>query len=288
MTNRPLLPFRSLIKVYSRLSSRIRILYDKRAVLLDEDPASNEESHKRYLIISDLHIGFEERYKHSGVRLSSSIDSLVEEVVSLVETYEVTNLVINGDVKSSITRITSLEWENVPRFFNRLPQNCKVTVITGNHDVGIKELVPENVEIVDSDGALLTDTLLIHGHTRPLPKFWSPTSRIIMGHVHPIFQSKGSLITGQPVWILIKANKANVFFQSPQSISENSENDEIELVVMPSFNMDLVVAGYASETAKEERKNAPILRQIGNVREAMVLTLQGDLIGDSSMLSRVL
>ncbi len=261
----------------------LKILYDKRAIIID-DPIQHEDT-RRFLIVTDLHIGFEDKFKLAGIRLEAPIDRLATEIGNLVKSTRATDLILNGDVKSSINRISRSEWENVPKFFQKLPEGCKITVVKGNHDVGLNELVPPNVEIIDNDGLLISDNLIIHGHTKPLFKF-KEARRLIIGHAHPIYQEKGNPLSGRPVWVLLKVPKSYVFGEILNSIRDSESS--FEIIVMPSFNLDLTVAGYAQETARDERRNAPILRQLKAVREAMVVTLDGELIGDSSILSKIL
>jgi uncharacterized protein len=260
--------------------SQIEILYKSRAIIL-------REGKERHLVVSDLHIGFEEKFRVAGISIHSSIDKLCTELGKLIEKHKITNLLINGDVKSGTDRITKYEWENVPKFFERMSNICQVSAIPGNHDGGLQHLVTPAVTILDSNGVMISDALILHGHTKPLAKFQN-CKLLIMGHVHPIFQRKGSPLSGQPVWVFLRANKKEIFKESFSRENSIDIHDDLEIILMPSFNLELVVAGFAVDTARQERKIAPVLRYLKNVQEAMVTTIDGDLIGDSSMLESVL
>jgi uncharacterized protein len=255
----------------------VTILYKHRAVLINERA-------DRFLVVSDLHIGFEEKFRGAGVSLESQIRGMVKELSDLIERYSVTDLLIAGDIKSGVDRILPSEWEQVPKFFDALLPLCRVSVVPGNHDGGLKHILPEKVELLDANGILVNGNLVMHGHTRPLQKF-ADCKRLFIGHVHPIYQKKGSPLSGQPVWVFFKMSRTEIFGLESDV---KQLNGEIPVTIIPSFNLELIVAGYAADAAKQERKIAPLLRQLKNPKEAIVTTLDGDLIGDQSILPNVL
>jgi uncharacterized protein len=260
-------------------SSNFKVLHKERAILIEEKDGRT----RKVLIVCDLHIGFEEKFKISGVSIGTQIYRMASELRGIIEKHKVDELVIDGDVKSSIDRISSSEWENVPKFLMRMQSTCKVSIVPGNHDGGLEHLIPEGVKILDSNGVLISRNLVIHGYTRPLMKF-SESERIILGHVHPVFQKRGSPLSGTQVWVFAKVRRNQVF----REILPEHQNEALELVFMPAFNSDLALAGFAYEAAKQERKIAPILRDMQEVLDAAVVTLDGDIIGDASILPDVL
>jgi len=270
---------------------KMQPLYSKRTVILEDEGAARNsknqlETKKKYGIVTDLHIGFEERFKGSGVRIQTSAREMLEELESVVEENKLTDLVIAGDVKSGIDRILQSEWETVPKFLSSLSKKCRVEIVPGNHDGGLSNLVPENVQLEDVNGILISDSLIIHGHTRPLVKF-GQCNRILMGHVHPIFQKRGSPLSGMPVWAFLKVKRKSIF---PELLLAEGieENPLLEVVLIPSFNLELASSGYAFETARAERRLSPIVKELKTAEEALVITLTGEVIGDESMLSNVL
>lgn len=260
--------------------AHLKVLYKSRAIVLTE-----ESQKKRYLIVGDLHIGFEEKFRGSGISIEPRIDKITDELSELIEREKVTDLLINGDVKSGTDRITRSEWENVPKFFDKMTKLCQVSVLPGNHDAGLEHLLPQSVSLLDSNGILISNILILHGHTRPLLKFRS-CKQMIMGHVHPIFQKRGSPLSGQPVWVLLRIAKSRIFKEILSSSSEGENS--LEIILMPSFNLELVVSGFALDTARQERKIAPVLRDLEDVSEAMITTLDGELIGDASLLPNII
>ena len=177
------------------------------------------------------------------------------------------------------------EWDNVPRFFSRISKKCRVFVIPGNHDGGLSNLLPDDVELQDINGMLIEDTLILHGHTRPLIKY-KDCKRLIIGHIHPIFQKKGSPLSGQPVWAFLRIPKKVVF----REILEQDVNLEslFEVVVMPSFNRELFSSGFRPDDWKEDRITPSLAKDLKLAEDAVVITLKGEVIGDKSLLPSLL
>ncbi|MGI0078701.1 MAG: metallophosphoesterase [Nitrososphaerales archaeon] len=271
----------------------MNILYQNRALIIELGAAQveSEAKKKRHLVVSDLHVGFEEKFKSAGISIESNVASMKEELEELIRKYGVTHLVVNGDVMSSTGRISNSEWEKIPKLFSKLTSLCEVSVVPGNHDAGLRHLIPKEVELTDVNGILIGRNLVLHGHTRPLPKF-SDCKRLIMAHLHPIYQERGNPLSGQPVWIISRIRRKRIFENVLQIETFGNPDDDseslLEVVIMPSFNKDLVVAGFAGAAARQERRVAPILKELKMAEEAMVLTLSGEIIGDSSLLPRIL
>ncbi|MHB8567664.1 MAG: metallophosphoesterase [Nitrososphaerales archaeon] len=261
----------------------IQILYERRSLIITDHSPPQNRPHvaRRYLVLGDLHLGFEERFRSSGVKLSSNYQGMALEINQIVQTQNVTDLILNGDIKSSTDRISKSEWENVPRFLTSVSEKCHVSIIPGNHDGGLSNLLTRNVDLLDIGGLFIGGNLIIHGHTRPLAKYMD-CARVIMGHAHPIFQRKGNPLSGQPAWVFAKVPRSGVF---REALTES--DSRIDVILMPSFNSDLTIAGFASEAAYEERHVSPLVKEIRDSDEAIITTLNGEVIGDESMLPNV-
>ena len=253
---------------------KINCLYDKRAILLDQGQS-------RVLVVSDLHIGFEEKFRISGVRIQSEAQAMLSDLETIIASSRATDLIVNGDVKSGTGRILESEWEIVPKFLTRLTSICRVSIVPGNHDGGLTNLLPDNAQLEDVNGKLVSDTLVLHGHTKPLIKF-KDCKRLIIGHIHPVFHKSGNPLSGQPVWAFLKIPKKTVFGE----MLEDAQST-LEVIVMPSFNLELASSGIALTYQREERRAAPLALELKDAEEAMIVTLNGEIIGDSSQLSSV-
>jgi metallophosphoesterase superfamily enzyme len=96
-----------------------------------------------------------------------------------------------------------------------------------------------------------------------------------MGHVHPVFFQEDSIVNGQRVWISIKTEKGQIF---------PSESGEIEITIVPSFNKYF----YATNKKKYKKSISPIIEKIKNVTSARIVTLDGSIIGDETILDQLL
>ena len=248
--------------------SQIRIIPSKPVMIL--------EGQKKNLIVTDIHIGFESSLASNDIFIgkNSSINETIEELSSIIDSEKPDSVILLGDIKSSIKIISKSEWDEVPLFFERIRQKCDVVLIPGNHDANIQRLVPENISMISSAGMVLENILLTHGHTMPSENF-SHVDKIIMGHVHPVFFQEDSILNGQRVWISIKTEKQNVF---------PNKSGVIEIIIIPSFNRYF----YATHKKKYKKSISPIIERIKQVSSARIITLDGTIIGDESIINQVL
>ncbi len=247
----------------------IRILYPEPALVL-----SNENY--KHIVISDLHIGFEERFNKQGISIQSSTEKMKNILEELIERESPDSVIVLGDIKDSISSITKSERIEVPKFFREISKLSNVVVIPGNHDGNINYLLPENVEIVDKRGIMIDNTVLLHGHTN-INETFKDVKRIIIGHLHPIYNQQDSPLSGYQIWSILKA-KTNV-------LSENNK-EEIEIITVPSFNKELTASGFSIHRKKNI---CPIIRKTrSEINDAVFLTLEGDIIGDINSLSEII
>ena len=128
--------------------------------------------------------------------------------------------------------------------------------------------------MISSIGMVEENILLTHGHTMPSENF-SHVDKIIMGHVHPVFFQEDSVLNGQRVWVSIKTEKQNIF---------PNKSGDIEITIIPSFNRYF----YATHKKKYKKSISPIIEKIKQVSSARIITLDGTIIGDESIIDQVL
>jgi uncharacterized protein len=237
----------------------------------------NAKRHK-YIIISDLHIGFESDLYSKGITMDSSlvVDDMVMDVINLVKSYKADGIVILGDLKNSIQSINKQEWEKIPEFFKTLSVCGNIYLVPGNHDSNIGFLAPNSVNIISTSGLILDDTLFVHGHTMPL-SVSSNIKRIIMGHIHPVFIKNKSTLSGQRVWIYLKVEKEAIW---------PAKKGILDIIVVPSFNKYL----FAIPEHDYRKSICPLINRIlknDAIKTAMVLTLDGSLVADRQTLQNV-
>lgn len=244
--------------------------------LVPSKPALILEGVKRHLIITDIHIGFEAALAQNKIFVGKNTASneLLDEICSLLESEKPDELILLGDIKSGIERISKDEWNDVPEFLKKLQERTDVFIVPGNHDANIHRLVPDGINLVSSAGIVIENVLLTHGHTMPSENF-AHVDKIVIGHVHPVFFDEGSILSGQRIWISIKTKKENIF---------PSKEGEIEIIVIPSFNRYF----YATKKKRHKRSISPLIERVKQDATARIVTLDGTIIGDESLLLQIL
>jgi len=244
--------------------------------IIPSSPIMVLEGERKNFIITDIHIGFENIFASNKIFIgkNSSINETISELVDKIELEKPDSLILLGDIKSSVKNISKSEWNDVPLFFKKIQEKCHLTLIPGNHDANIQRLIPESVLMISPTGMVEENILLTHGHTMPSENF-SHVDKIIMGHVHPVFFQEDSLLNGQRVWVTMKTAKQNIF---------PNKSGDIEITIIPSFNRYF----YATHKKKYKRSISPIIERIKQVSTAKIITLDGTIIGDESMIDQVL
>lgn len=246
---------------------KIRPLHPHAALLLEDE--------QKYVAVTDLHIGLEAELLDKGVSMPSIVPGMADELLELVEQERADGVILLGDIKHTVGSISKQEWDEIPAFLKRLTARADVYLVPGNHDSNIRHLVPSSVNTVSAKGMTIGDTLLVHGHSTP-SDVRSNVSRIVMGHVHPVFVKKESVIHGQRVWIYMQGRKEALF----------AAQGTIEVVVVPSFNPHL----YATGDKHYHRAISPIITRVvqAGVEKCIVATLDGSVVGDAAVLPHIL
>ena len=244
--------------------------------IIPSQPALILEGQNRNLVVTDLHIGFESKFVSNNIFVgkNTTLQETIKELLTLIDTVKPHSLILLGDVKSGIKSITKNEWNELPLFFEKINEKIDTFLIPGNHDASIEKLVPEGITLVSSMGLVLENILLTHGHTMPTENF-SHVDKIVMGHVHPVFFHEESVLNGQRVWVSLKTEKQRIF---------PTGSGELEITVVPSFNKYF----YATHKKHYKKSISPILEKIKGFSSARIVTLDGTIIGDESMLNNVL
>lgn len=244
--------------------------------IIPSKPAMLLLGSRKTLIVTDVHIGFEGMMAANDVFIgkNSTTQNTASELTELICSENPDHLVLLGDVKSGTGRISRQEWDEVPGFFEDVAKHCKVSVVPGNHDANIHRLLPKSVSLTSPMGLVEENVLLTHGHVMP-PESIAHVEKIIMGHIHPVFFHGDSVLNGQRVWVSIRTDKQCIF---PNSAGM------LEITVMPSFNKYL----YATQRQSHARPISPIIGRLATVGSARIVTLDGMILGNESMLEHVI
>lgn len=243
--------------------------------IVPSQPALVLEDTQKFLVVTDLHIGFEIGMISNDINVRP--ESIVEEIhlslEALIKSEKPDNLILLGDIKSGIDSISKIEWQMVPMFFE-IGKKINTLVIPGNHDGNLAHLVPDYITMTGPSGLVTGDTLLTHGHAMPSDNF-SHVNKIVMGHLHPVYFQEGSVLDGQRLWVSIKTDKRNIF---------PSSKGDLEIIIMPSFNKYF----YATHKRYHKKSISPILERVKDAHSAKIVTLDGSIIGDESILKNII
>jgi len=263
---------------------------------------------EKFLVVSDLHLGWEASLTEEGVHIPSQTSKLLKKIERVISLERPDCLIVLGDVKHTIEKIDLEEWRDVPIFFEKLRGKVPcIKVIPGNHDGNIEVLLPEDVEIMPQQGMIIGDIGLFHGHAWPDIKMLA-CETLIVGHIHPTVAFKdpmGFRITSQ-IWVKVPCNseslarsilrRYNIKFKADEDVKtlvKSSLSMEIKvknLLIMPSFNYFL--GGRAINRVSIAREAifkdfiGPVLRSGSvNLSKAEVYLLDGTFIGLLEQLS---
>ncbi len=161
---------------------------------------------KNYLVISDVHIGITKQIKEAGILLPSQVEKLAKEINSLKRTAKAKNLIILGDFKHEIPKISWQERIELSKLVSML--NFENIIITkGNHDGNIERIIHDKrVKIKKSFS--VGDYIFTHGHRKVKTK----KKTIVIGHNHPhvkFVDDIGSTYV-QPCWVMGKSKNYNI------------------------------------------------------------------------------
>lgn len=243
-----------------------------------------ESSHgDKYIVIADLHIGFEDHIINKGIYINpkQSVDELLELITKTIKKTNIRNLIILGDLKSSVRVINKTEWTYIPYFIKSLSQICNIFLIPGNHDGNIINLLSKDTNLMSIKGIEIEDILLIHGHTSP--KIKNGVRRVIMGHLHPSLNKEGRLLNGQRIWIYIRM------------IRNIQQKENLEIIIMPKFN-NIINEQYSvfyKGVNYRKRSKLPLLHKLlfknnWQIDNAFCYSLNGDIIGNEQDVEKIL
>jgi len=177
------------------------------------------------LVISDVHIGYEESINRQGIMLPrqqfEDIIKRLERIFKKLEKRRIGTIVVNGDLKDQFGGISEQEWRNTLKFLDFLSRHAKrVIIVKGNHDAVLEPIARKrNIPIVDY--YTKSDKIVLHGDK--IADEIKNYKTIIIGHEHPAVSLKdGPRMETYKCFLKGKFNRKN-------------------LIVMPSFNS--IVAG---------------------------------------------
>ncbi len=215
------------------------------------------------LVVCDLHIGYERELEKKGIYITTRTPQMVSKIKEMLVQHKVDCLIINGDLKHNIPKASWQEYDEIPRAIDEwLKAVDEIHLVVGNHDGGIENYLPMDVEVHDSRGYRRDGVGYFHGHARPRDEVLD-SDILVVAHSHPSVTLVDNL--GQ-------RNKLACWVRIKYTLDEI----EREAVVMPNFNP--LLGGIS---INEDGYLGPFFRDI-TVREENVYLLDGTLLGGVS------
>jgi hypothetical protein len=233
------------------------------------------------LILSDLHIGIEHRYRKDGINIPSQSGNLLDRIGKLVKETRARKLIILGDIKHRVPGTSFQEERDIPLFFSKLLDIAGVEVTPGNHDDRIGRLLPSGVKLHHSTGFMLGNLWLCHGHAWPGMGFLDAES-IVMGHNHASveFRDKLGYRWTNPVWIRAEIDRKKLVERYEEIPAKKAIP---ELILIPPFNgfAGLIPMNRPDRVIRKHFREGPNpMFRISKKRKAKVYMLDGTFLGE--------
>lgn len=195
---------------------------------------------QKLLVLSDLHIGYEEALNKQGILVPRfQFPETVKRLEAVLKHRIVKTIIITGDLKHEFGTISETEWRQTLKILDLMSQYAeKIILLKGNHDT-ILEPITKKRNLVIEEYYLHDGYLFIHGDNLPKQYGLSVTDfkAIIMGHEHPAVG-------------LREKNRVEVYKCFLKGTYKKKP-----LIVLPSFN--LIVEGT---DILKERLLSPLLK----------------------------
>ncbi len=237
---------------------------------------------RRILCIADLHLGIESIFRERGINITPQSSRLAELILSTALKVKATELFILGDLKHNIPFNTLLEAVHVPEFLKALSKKLKITVIPGNHDTGLKRILPVNIRLEHSTGIVadFKNSVIgfVHGHSKPNAKILN-TDILVIAHTHPAIRLEDQLykMFTEPVWItttLLSTNLKNLLGEKDFIY----DRETTKVIILPAFNP--LITGSPVNLNKRNPFLGPVLKpQFIDVDNAEIHLLDGTYLG---------
>jgi len=138
------------------------------------------------LIISDIHIGYEQALNREGIMVPRfQYKKILERINEIIQKFNPKRVIINGDLKHEFGRITRQEWDESKNFLEFLGANFdEIILIKGNHD-NFTRFIAEKTGLEVFESYTLNGYIIMHGDKLPDDQNLKQTETIIIGHEHP-------------------------------------------------------------------------------------------------------
>ena len=139
---------------------------------------------EKILVLSDLHIGYEEYLNKEGVLIPRfQLEDMIKRINNILDRADVSKIIINGDLKHEFGTISKQEWQDTVKILD-LFNGKEVVLIKGNHDTILGPIAEKN-NITIQDYFSVGEIYICHGHKIPNDEEFKKSKILIIGHEHP-------------------------------------------------------------------------------------------------------
>ena len=140
------------------------------------------------LIISDVHIGYEEALNKQGIFIPRlqfrKTMKRIHDIFSFFPN-KFKEIIISGDLKHEFGTISAQEWRETLKFLDELAKHCeRVVLVKGNHDTVLGPIAAKR-DVLIVDHYVISNYYIHHGHFIPDDEDFKNASILIIGHEHP-------------------------------------------------------------------------------------------------------
>lgn len=273
---------------------------------IKNEPALYIKQEEKIILIPDLHLGFEREFLHKGINIPSQTIRILDKVENIVMKYKPNRLIFLGDIKHGTFRILLHEWKEIPEFFGNLLALVKrIEIIPGNHDGGLRSLLPKEVIVHPVKGVVLKVggkiISLTHGHAWPIVQALA-SDTLIMAHHHFTVELKETLGLKmvKPVWVISSWNKRKIAESFLKAQGFNLKEDPLmefqknygfdvgnpTIIVMPTFNP--MLGGWAINSNDKKAYLGPLYKSGAiDISGSNIYLLDGTFLGKLSDLKHL-
>jgi putative SbcD/Mre11-related phosphoesterase len=187
---------------------------------------------EKILVIADIQIGLEHELYKKGIVIHAQVDKFLENLNHMIKITKAKKLVVLGDLKHKVPGISLREESQLLKFCAALKGKVKIILVKGNHDTGLKGLLPPEVEVHESGGVRVGKYGFFHGHAWPA-KDLIKCDHLFMGHLQPGIEFRDHIgyRTVEQVWL-----KADLDKKVIKKHYKTEDIGEMELIIVPAFN----------------------------------------------------
>lgn len=197
---------------------------------------------QKILVISDLHLGYEESLNQRGVFIPRNIfDEIKKQILELLN-LNPREVIVLGDLKHEFAQISAQEWADTLELIELITKKSKLILIKGNHDTILGPIAKKkNLDVKNLYYLNKEKIIFMHGNKITLDKEIYAAKIIIIGHEHPSIElTEGAKREKYKCFLLGKWDKKN-------------------LIVVPSFlpilGINILKEKFLSPFLKQTRKD---------------------------------